>query len=82
MSDYASSEEEHDAMPPHTHHAIKPCCLICGHGVIDMTPFAANTHATCEIDGFVRRVSGNCGGEMTEFKLRDFGYPVRTVEVE
>ena len=74
--------EEGGVVPPTTHFAIRACCLICEHGVIDMTPFAANTHATCEIDGFVRRVSGNCGGEMTEFKLRDFGYPVQKVEVE
>ena len=58
------------AVPPTTHFAIKPCCLICADVQFDKGFFCHN---------------GMRGDELSicsDFTLRDFGYPVRTVEMD
>ena len=71
------------AVPPTTHFAIKPCCLICKNSAI-YTIYNSDESAECynrdaqeynenEID-----ILHSC----EHFTLRDFGYPVRKVEVE
>ena len=59
------------AVPPTTHFAIRACCLICA----DVRTF----------DGCYYCENGMADDELSicsDFTLRDFGYPVRTVEVE
>ena len=64
------------AVPPTTHFAIRECCLICGRAEIEtrripeieiVCPCSEHTRAATQIYG--------------DFTLRDFGYPVRKVEV-
>ena len=65
------------AVPPTTHYAIKPCCLICGRSIInEFSPDDRNAY--CAVEDEDNGAEHCCD----EFTLRDFGYPVRKVEVE
>ena len=55
-------------VPPTTHFAIRACCLICAHGRPDVGEDCAGDELC---------ITNDCD----DFKLRDFGYPVRTVDV-
>ena len=61
------------AVPPTTHFAIRACCLICGHAGIDMENKTFSKPAMC-----TRAIDNHCD----DFTMRDFGYPVRKVEVK
>ena len=63
-----ADKKDGGAVPPTTHYAIKPCCLICGEAI----PEAGEDCIGNELGG---------GIGCKTFTLRDFGYPVRTVEV-
>lgn len=63
------------AMPPTTHFAIRACCLICGHA--DHT-----THDMTLCENKIGLSQSIIKKGCTDFTLRDFGYPVRTVEME
>ena len=68
--------EDGGAVPPTAHFAIKPCCLICGRAEIE-TRKIPEIEIICPCREHTRAATQICGN----FTLRDFGYPVRTVEV-
>ena len=65
------------AVPPTTHYAIHACCLICAHAA------HTSTYNTLCTGGKYRGWSQSIMKQgCDDFILRDFGYPVRKVELE